>query len=118
MNSIQLIKSKKTDALYGIMSYIFVLCGGNFYMNYILPTNPQSRNKLIRKLWGGYAFKDPAVRYYFAYVYGTIHLIGLGINMVFGTFWGVSNILINLYPVIVQLYVGYRCWRIKDYYTN
>ena len=82
MNSIQLLKSKKPSNLYSIITWLFILCGGNFYMNYILPTNPQSKNKLIRKLWGGYAYKDPKTRYFYyrGQVFNDLHQTRLAIE--------------------------------------
>jgi hypothetical protein len=87
-------------------------------MNWILLTNPTSKNPLIRKIYGwnkkGYCGFHYENRLKMAYVYGTIHLIGAISMTLLGDLFSLSNILVNLYPIIVQVYIGVRCWRIKN----
>ncbi len=102
---------------YGVLRWFFILCGGQFYLNWVLPTNPMSKNRLINLMWGGkrcnwwWKYNDRIVM---CYVYGGIHCVFAGLNLVIGAFWSPLNILINLYPIIVQIYIGVRCWRIKN----
>lgn len=102
---------------YRIIRWFFILCGGKFYLNWILPTNPMSKNPLIILMWGGkkcnwwWKYND---RMTMCYVYGGIHLVFAGLNLAIGQFWSVGNILVNIYPIIVQCYIWSRVWRIKN----
>ncbi len=107
MKTINLIKSKPN-----IIDWIFILSGGHFYMNWILPTNQQSKNKLIKRLWGGKGWYNAHDRYKYVFIYSAIHLPFAIMNAIGGYFWHPLNILINLYPLLVQLYIGHRCWKI------
>lgn len=100
-----------------VLSKFFILCGGRLYMNWILPTNPASKNPLIRKVFGwnkeAYCGFNYKTRLKFSYIYGIIHLIGAIALFLLGKFFSLENILVNLYPIIVQIYIGTRCWNIK-----
>lgn len=109
-----LIRQKKSG-VYLILTWLFLFSGANFYMNWILPTNPQSKNKLIKWMWGGFKYSDPTIRLYMAFVYAGIHIFFLFIS---NNFWTVGNILVNVYPVIVQIYIGFRCYRIIKFKEN
>lgn len=117
MDTIHLIKSRKPCNLYNVISWLFILCGGKIYLDYILITNPTSRNPLIKKLWGWmkdeYTAKRDNTRYINSYIWGGIHVVLLTVNIIAGSMWSIGNILANVYPIIVQLYIGYRCYRIK-----
>ena len=124
MYTLNLIR-KKQPILDRIVSWIFILCGGNFYLNWILPTNPQSKNILIRKVWGRVSKEkymgSTQNRLGMAYSLGLVHVIGalifFIISLVAGhveMFWHPINVLANLYPILVQLFIGYRCWRIQS----
>lgn len=99
------------------LRWFFILCGGQFYLNWILPTNPMSKNRLINLMWGGkkctwwWKYNN---RIFFAMYMGVLHCVFAGLNLAFGTFWSPLNILVNLYPIIVQIYIGVRCYRIKN----
>jgi len=117
MNTIRLLKTNKPYTLYGVINWLFVLCGGKLYLDYILITNPTSRNPIIKLLYGwmrkAYTASNYTNRYYQALVLGTVHLIGFIWYSITGNMVSVGNILVNVYPIIVQAYVGYRCWRVK-----
>ncbi len=108
-----------------VVEHVFTYTGGRFYMDWLLLTNPKSKNPLIRA-WAGsrrYPFqksfailssvhsgRSPRKRLCMAWVFGAGHLI-IGIVMYKYTphLW-LLNAYINWYPVIVQIYVGYRCF--------
>lgn len=104
---------------YDIIKCIFIICGGRFYLNYILPTNPNSKNPIIKWLWGwakaDYSGKDYKGRYFSSWLYFSIHLVGCIINFINGGIFSVANILVNIYPMIVQLWIGYRCLRVINF---
>ena len=62
-----------------ILYWSFVLCGGKFYLDWLLPTNYASKNPLINLLFGGkkrHIFTwDYNKRIMFSYFAGTGHLI-------------------------------------------
>lgn len=102
------------------IQYFFVLSGGQFYLKWILPTNPTSKNPIIKTLFGWakfiYTGKDVETRYTCAWIWGGVHII-LGTTMfVDGRGFTINNLLINIYPIIVQMYIGIRCWRIKNFH--
>ena len=95
---------------------MFIICGGKAYMDYVLPTNPASKNKAIR--WIARRLKVPFSiddRMKFACITGNAHLyIGM-IGWYSTNKWTLLvNLLFNIYPCIVQLYVGYRCLKVKS----
>lgn len=105
-----------------VVRWFFIAIGGKFYMDWILPTNPTSKNKLIILLWGGkkrhcwtWDYKN---RIKFCYIYGGIHIVFAILNAISGTFLSVGNILVNIYPIIVQLYIFYRCVRVLNLRTT
>lgn len=102
---------------YGVIRWFFILCGGQLYLNWILPTNPMSKNPLIKFLWGwmkmAYCGRDYNGRYWKAYLYFTIHFIFCVVNFIDGQMFSLGNILVNIYPMIVQMWIGYRCWRVR-----
>jgi hypothetical protein len=104
---------------YGVLRWFFILCGGQFYLNWILPTNPTSKNPVIKLLYGWmkalYTAKDVTNRYYCAIIYGSIHIIMGTLMFIDGRGFTIGNLLVNIYPIIVQVYIGVRCWRIKNF---
>jgi len=80
MNILQLVRSKKPSVTYNVISWIFILCGGKLYLDYILPTNPTSKNPLIKFLYGwakpSYPGREYKVRYWNAYIYAGVHVLG------------------------------------------
>ena len=117
MNTIRTLKTAKPYTLYGVINWLFVLCGGKLYLDWILITNPISRNPIIKLLYGwmrkAYTARDCNARYHSAYIYGGIHLVFMIIQIASGSMWSVDNMVVNVYPVIVQAYIGYRCYRVK-----
>lgn len=103
----------KKDFVY----WVFLLIGSKFYLDWILPTNPMSKNKLIIRLfWGGKQRKlcrNYNERLIFAYIYMGIHVFFALLMLILNSFFTLSNILINIYPIFVQLYIIYRILKIK-----
>lgn len=98
-----------------ILHWLFVLSGGQFYLNWILPTNPSSKNPLINLIYGGRQhcwYGDYKVRLKACFMYGIIHIIGAILYFFINEFWTICNLAINIYPIIVQVYIGIRCYRI------
>ena len=90
---------------------MFILCGAKFYLDYILPSNPSSKNPVFKLIWGGAKIRQNwEFRLFLAFLYGAIHLVGLVMYFrIDAPLW--INALINIYPVIIQIYIGLRCWR-------
>jgi hypothetical protein len=92
--------------------WLFVLCGGKFYLDWLLITNPTSKNPIFRFLWGKnihiwmWEYKR---RMSFCFIFGGIHIFYNIISIPPNQFFTISNILVNVYPIIVQLYIYYRC---------
>lgn len=106
----------KTDEFVKILRLFFILCGGKLYFDWILPTNPTSKNPLWKLLWALAVVSDnkiinPSVRLIAAFIYAAIHFVFFWIYLLSHSHWWL-NVLINVYPVIVQAYIGLRCWRI------
>lgn len=95
-----------------VMRSAFVWSGAKFFMDWILPTNWSSKNPIFRVLWLYYwrpkGLISPKFRLVFAYVYGLIHITGL-FTSVFITYFSWSDVFVNIYPIIVNVYIGYRC---------
>ena len=95
------------------IDFLYKISLTKFFMEWILITNPISKNPVIKLLWGWtkeyYTAKDPQIRLDLAKVLFTVHL-ALGIIMLIldPHAWFV-NILVNVYPMLVQSYVGFRC---------
>ena len=65
--------------------------------------------------------QDPQERLSMAYSLGLVHVIGALIFLITSLaaghiemFFHPLNVLVNLYPILVQLFIGYRCWRIQS----
>lgn len=101
-----------------VYDWFFILSGGYTFMMWLLPTNPQSYNPLIRMWWK----KDNRDYTAYAYenrLYGTIYL---GLFHVTAFFFFIcrdigfiSNLLGNVYPIMVQIYVGLKCYKILQH---
>ena len=122
MNTLKLLKTNKPNTTISIITWIFVFCGGKFYLDYILITNPISNNILIRLLYGNmrqvYTANNINKRYKLSIKLALIHIIAFAINSYMGQMLSFSNILINIYPIIVQTYIGYKCWYLKTLKVN
>lgn len=104
------------------LPFLFILCGGKFYMDWILITNPMSKNPLIKLLFGwakyGYSGSDPVSRYSLAVSCGIVHIFGFSLSYYLLDEITLMNVLSNLYPIVVQLYIGIRCWKVIQFYKN
>lgn len=134
MKTLKTLKSSKSFDL-KILDLIFILIGGKFYMDYLLITNPKSKNILIRKLLkfirmeNGIDAYDYRSRYSQCISLGIIHIIATIICLItyyqpnnFYSYLVISkpdfiihNLLTNVYPIIVQFYIGYRLHKILKY---
>ena len=96
----------------------FILSGAKLYMDWILPTNPTSKNPLIRFFYGwakrSLSARDVESRLKQAYILGATHFIMFTFSIIFDVNF-IINMLVNVYPIIIQLHVGYRCWKIKNW---
>jgi len=99
-----------------VLKYFFILSGAKFYMDYLLITNPASKNIFIqffyRKAKNEYTAYNYKARYNLAINLGIIHFLWMLLLFAIDTYF-IVNLLINIYPLIVQIWVGYRCWIIK-----
>lgn len=92
---------------------VFILSGAKLYFNWILPTNPASKNPIIKKIWGkqNYTMCKYKSRLTNSYFSGVGHMAGVIVYIFIDMpLW--TNILINIYPVIIQIYIGFRCFKI------
>lgn len=110
------------QAVVRTMNTIFILIGGRFYFDYILPTNWSSKNPVYRFLWLRWLWSikmyDPKLRLKLSFFYGSIHVVGAIANITTGTFMSWSNIMVNVYPVIVQIWIAHRCYKIICFTKN
>jgi hypothetical protein len=103
-----------------ILHFVFFATGGKIYMDWLLITNSSSKNPLIKwvttflrldysinKRW------KLKTRYVGTYILSGLHIVGF-ILFVHNNISIVENILINVYPVWVQVYIGDRCKRIMN----
>ena len=105
---------------YTLVDWLFVLCGGKFFFDWILPTNPSSKNILWFMFKYGPKMQGDVCtsRIEICYILIIIH-IGFAVLFTFlNGFFTIGNILVNIYPIIVQLYIYYRCKTIKNFRTN
>lgn len=101
---------------YSVMRSFFILSGAKLYMDWLLVTNPISKNPLIKLCWGWtkkwYTGTKYEQRLNTAISCFTVHFV-LGIIYYFIDCGFVTNMAVNVYPCIVNAWIGYRCWRIK-----
>lgn len=100
-----------------IIKILFIITGTKFYLDWILITNPTSKNPIIRFFYNSlkneYTATNYKKRYNSCYVLGTIHVI-----FFFLLFWldgwtiSLINLLVNVYPIFVQFFIGYRLRKI------
>ena len=106
---------------YKILNFLFVITLGKFFLQWILPTNPQSRNPLWRiltksiKLNYSATPKNIKTRFFMAKILFIVHLSLAIISFILDDIKiAPSNVLVNFYPMWVQVYIGLRCyWAIK-----
>jgi len=126
MNNVMQVQTEKPNIHSylqgGVIRLVFLLCGGKFYLNWILVTNPTSKNPLIKLLYGwmksSYSAKDFRNRYGFAWFFGIIHMVIAILMFIDGRGFTITNLLVNIYPIVVQLYIGFRCWRVMNFKTS
>lgn len=94
-----------------IINILFIVSGAKFYMDYILLSNPVSKNPLIHILFGW------SKSIYSAFDYRSRHKSSMSLFIIHLTLCFIMfilkrdlllNALVNIYPMIVQVYVGYR----------
>lgn len=98
-----------------VLKWLFILCGGKFYFDWLLITNPASKNILIKSWFDLDYFKNVEQRLQTAYMFAGIHIVAALINLGFHNFFSLVNLFINLYPIIVQIYIGTRCYWVIQY---
>lgn len=98
-----------------IADFLFIATGTEFYMDWVLPTNPSSHNPFIRIflifLKPAYNFHQYRIRLGVAIAAFSMHsffciLMLINPQTLFSL---VSNLFVNIYPMMIQLYIGYRC---------
>ena len=111
-----------------MLEKVFTYTGARFYMDWLLPTNPKSYNPIIcrwargkhwtfRTLQSVHSGRDARKRLYMAYFWALLHLmLGIAMQLFVPHLW-LLNLYANVYPIIVQLYIGYRCW-VRIHKTN
>jgi hypothetical protein len=99
-----------------IIAILYLVSGTKFYFEWLLITNPVSKNPAIKLFWGwakeSYTAKDPSTRLRLAWGLGLVHMwLGVGFAAIDGGI-ELTNLLVNFYPIFVQIYIGYRCWSV------
>lgn len=111
-----------------IVDKIWKYSGVNFYFKWLLPTNPNSRFFLWRLLWinpynnsfyiSGNSKKYLIIRMLLAAGFFSIHSAGFIVFLTgynFSNNWYSSwegNILVNIYPCLVQIMIVERLFRV------
>jgi hypothetical protein len=98
-----------------LIKWLFILSGAKLYMDWILPTNPSSKNPLIKFIYGW--AKEAFVPFYIKnrIIQGLILMSGHTLFYLWYVLTNTSiinNLLFNVYPIIVQLYVISRLYPI------
>jgi len=95
-----------------IIKLIFIFSGAKIYMDWFLITNPVSKNPLIKFLYGrmkkyytGINYKE---RLNMALMAGIAHAV-MAIPVLIIDPKSLINLAANIYPAIIQMYIGYRC---------
>ena len=93
------------------LDIMFIIIGGRFYMDWILPTNPASKNPvwrfIISPIKESYSSKNLNGRFIQSFVFISIHVVGL-LFYIIGDGDFLSNLLVNIYPIIVNTYIAIR----------
>jgi hypothetical protein len=105
-----------------IIDFLYVITFTKFYFNYLLITNPVSKNILIRFVYGGfkkdYGIKNKKSRCELSYMLIIVHSILFVFLFYIDTYISITNILVNFYPMLVNLYIAYRLRIIIKYYEK
>lgn len=102
---------------YKIVNFLFIITGGRFFLDWILPTNPASHNPLFRNLWpnkpvfNSSNFMARAIMGVLCFV---LHLIGFYFYLYSdkGKI-DILNVMVNVYPMWVQIYFCVRVFNIR-----
>lgn len=111
---------------------IYDYLGVGFFEDYILPTNPSSKNLLFKKIYlklnarwwlNRMNISDRIQR---AYIYGGMHLVGIVVCLIADIYpdlkpdLGASllNLWVNIYPILVQLRTRKRLVNILSHKTK
>lgn len=92
-----------------IYKKIFLFSGTLFYLDWLLITNPKSYNSLINYIYGNltksYSAFNYKNRYKLSYILMLIHFILFFVYIKSNI---IGNILINVYPLFVQLFLFFK----------
>lgn len=99
-----------------VLDAAFILSGAKLYLDWLLITNPASKNPVIKFFWGwaelSYTAWTPTNRLQLAWVAGWLHFCFASMEIIGSGRVSITNILVNIYPVFVQIYIGYRCHKV------
>ena len=109
---IELSYTRIFNKKYTIINLLFILSGTKFYMDWILPTNPASKNPIIKFLISPLKFAYSVTnnlkgRFYQSFIFISIHLFFFVLYILQETGL-LLNLLFNIYPIIINLYIAYR----------
>lgn len=118
MNTIRLLKKKNTSKLDKIIDILFIFTGTKFYLDYLLLTNPSSKFILFRIFAYPlrYCYKlsrNSTNRFELAIMLFIVHSICF-IIFLFISNSIITNILVNIYPCLIQLYYGYKTFKFRN----
>lgn len=100
------------------------ILGVKFYLNWLLPTNPTSRNPVFSFMWRSkktiyldYTKSSIKYRIGIGAGYFIAHLIMFIMYEITSTGSTntidiISQTLVNVYPMLVQIYISMRCYRV------
>jgi hypothetical protein len=84
-------------------------------MDYVLITNPISKNIIIKFCFGYFKMLYSGAtyyqRFYTAIMCCILHFIFIILYIIIKCDF-IINLLVNIYPFIINLYIGYRCYNI------
>jgi len=115
-----MIKMRFLKKKYTIIDLIFILIGGKFFMDWLLPTNNSSKNiiwkTLVSIIKNSYSAKDYKTRYKSCFGFISVHIVCF-IWFLF-TSDMLTNILCNIYPIIVNIYIALRLKKVLNHKKN
>ncbi len=96
------------------IDFLFKITGAKFYMDWLLITNPISKNPIIKFLWGWmksvYTANNYKYRFRLSIILFSVHFVMFIFAFFDNNYNFMWEIIYNIYPMIIQIYVGYRCW--------
>jgi hypothetical protein len=119
MKKIKLIFRRPNPWYIKVLDLLFVISLGEFYLNYLLPTNSSSRVPFFRDLsrrlnltiWENvpkHKFAEARLRYAKSLFVTHIPLVIICVLMSSGL---IIQILANIYPMWIQIYFGIKSYR-------